>query len=210
MRSSSRTATNEAEEFQSGVGEYAPQDEGLEQQDERSSREETWGSNQKGLAPLFNVCKPTENNLCSRPLSGALLTLSLTFGDSVPGIPDFLAADGCMDSLSSQGRMWCSRRDWSPCLATGSVIVKTRREAARAMATLRAHQRSNSQGKTSACWGTRRRGVVLQCLVWHYIIAVTLGPRSRTDGHDSGPGVDDRGAMVWSDCKVWVDPQCRQ
>lgn len=105
MRSSSRTATNEADEFQSGIGEYAPQDEGLGRDDERSSREKTWGSHHTGLAPLFNVCKPTENNLCSRPLSEALLTLSLTFGDSVPGIPDLLAADGCMDSLSSQGRM---------------------------------------------------------------------------------------------------------
>lgn len=87
------------------MGEYEAHDEGLGNYDERSSREETCGSNHKGLAPLFNVCKPTENNLCSRPLSGALLTLSLTFGDSVPGIPDLLAADGCMDSLSSHGRM---------------------------------------------------------------------------------------------------------
>lgn len=38
--------------------------------------------------------------------------------------------------------------------------------------------------------------------VWHYIIAVTLEPRSRAGGPDSGPGVDDRGGIVWSDCKV--------
>lgn len=74
MRSSSRTATNEAKGIQPGIGECAPQDAGLEQQSERTSREKNMGIKQLGSPPLFNVCKPTENNLCSRPLSRALLT----------------------------------------------------------------------------------------------------------------------------------------
>lgn len=78
------------------------------------------------------------------------------------------------------------------------------------MATCSPTSAATVKPKHLGSWGTRRRGVVLQCLVWHYIIAVTLEPRSRADGPDSGPGVDDRGAMVWSDCKVWVGPQYRQ
>lgn len=82
------------------------------------------------------------------------------------------------------------------------------------LARLSAQHRSPSREPASMMmpnsWGTRRRVAALQPPVWHYIIAVTLEPRSRTSVPDSGPGVDDRGAMVWSDCKVWVDPPYRQ
>lgn len=97
MRSSSRASTNEAEESIS----YAPQDASLEQQSERNSWEGTWGSGRRAPASFQRLLMQTF--VLGRCLGGHL-TSGLTFGRRrVAHTRDLLAADGCMDSLSSHG-----------------------------------------------------------------------------------------------------------
>lgn len=65
------------------------------------------GDQTDGTSASFQHLQANRKHLCSRPLSGVLialgLALDLTFGVSIPDIPDLLSADGCMDSLSSLG-----------------------------------------------------------------------------------------------------------
>lgn len=137
-----------------------------------------------------------------------------------PGFLTFLicSLQSCLDSLSSRGV--CDAAGDIAALFSNRLDDRQDLEAAGARATLPAHQLSTQQhraredqGGSQKAGGTRRTvavRAVLRTLVWHYIIAVTLEPRSRADSPDSRPGVGDRGSMVWSDCKVWVDPPCRR
>lgn len=107
------------------------------------------------------------------------------------------------------------RQDLEAAGAQGDLPAHQPQHSALSSITRQAGAREHEGGSQTA-GGTRRRAAVravLRTPVWRYIITVTLEPRSRADSPDSPdsrPGLGDRGGMVWSDCKVWVDPPCRR